>query len=350
MKLKKQLVIPIICAVLVIGIGFKFGFARRQVEKDILVEEEIVDLPQKPSVSLDTYIPIIKDTVWHYEGKNQFEQMVSWVEFINNDVMQIRFFDGKESFVKIYMEEEDAIYEVATVEDVSIKENYTTLRQYKDVVLKLPLTVGSSWVMSDGSIRTITQVNRPYDTLIGEQRSLEVTTLHDDYKVIEVYAEKVGLVEITYEDDKTAKTLELYEVENNKAQEEEVSLYLAEKNTGKLKNVKEKVVVMTNEEPKHFLTDLLKKVMGPEYVTTLSNGVIIEKIFIDDEKCLYVDLSGEFMDALYNEQEQKGVLMSLVQTLGDYYNATYVVITVEGETYPVKGGQADVKGRIRVRR
>ncbi|MDA3730716.1 GerMN domain-containing protein [Niameybacter massiliensis] len=346
MQLKKRVVIPVLCAVLVIGLGF--NYVKKQEPNDILVEEEIADLPQKPSVSLDTYLPVIKDTIWTYESNEKYRPLSSWVEFINNDVMQIKFLYGDKSITKVYVEEEDAIYEVASVEDVAIKENYTTLRQYKNTVLKLPLTAGNSWVLSDGAIRTITKVDKKYDTPLGEQKGIEVTTLHDDYKITEVYGEKVGLIYAKYENDNGVQEFELNQIENNKAQEETVSLYIAKKETGALELIKEKVAIMTNEEPKHFLTDLLKKVMDSEYVTTLSNGVTIEKTFKDDENCLYVELSGEFVDLNYNAREQKGVLASLVQTLGRYYDADYVVINIEGEAYPVKGGQADSRGRIRV--
>ena len=346
MQLRKRVVIPVLCAVLIIGLGV--NYVKKQEPKDILVEEEIADLPQKPSVSLDAYVPVIKDTIWTYESKEKYKSLSNWVEFINDDVMQIKIASGDKSYTKVYVEEEDAIYEVASIEDEAIKENHTTLRQYKNTILKLPLIVGNSWVLSDGAIRTITQVDKNYDTPLGKQKGIEITTLHDDYKVIEVYAEKVGLIYVKYETDNSVEEFELDKIENNTAQEEKLALYIAKKDTGALERVEEKVAIMTNEEPKHFLTDMLKKVVGSEFITTLSNSVTIEKIFKDDENCLYVELSGEFIDVNYNAREQKGVLMSLVQTLGRYYNADYVVLNIEGEAYPIKGGQADSKGRIRV--
>ena len=151
-----------------------------------------------------------------------------------------------------------------------------------------------------------------------------------------------------YEGDQFVKEFKLNKIDNNTAREEKVTLYVAKKKIGVLDKIEENISVMTNEEPKHFLTDLLNKVLGPEYVTTISNGAIIDKIFLDDEGCLYVEMSQDFMDAMYNNEEQKGVVMSLAQTLGHYYNAKYVILTVDGEIYRLKDGQADGKGRIRV--
>lgn len=346
MRIKKQFVV-ILLLVIAIG-GIASIFMKKQMPADILLEEEIADLPQKSSISLDTYLPIVKDNIWYYENKKNDSTLTSWVEFIDNDVMQIRFSDGKKSFVKVYIAEEEAIYEVATVEDVSIKENYTTLRQYKNIVLKLPLVVGSSWVLLDGAVRTVTKVGGEYETPAGTEKGIEITTVHDDYTMKEVYAEKVGIIQVDYKSDEDDYHFSLTKLQNNTAREEEVTLYIAQKKTGTLNKIKQNVSVMTNEEPRHFLTDLLNKVISADYITTISNGAIIDKIYLDDEDCLYIEMSQDFMDPIYNLAEQKGVIMSLVQTLGHYYNAKYVAITIDGETYPFQTGQADDQGRIRV--
>ena len=167
MQIKRQFVIILLLVICIVAAVF--SFTKKQMSADVLLEEEIVELPQKPSVSLDTYLPIVKDNIWHYEDEKSGSILTAWVEFIDNDVMQVRFSDGEKSFVKVYIEEEDAIYEVAKVEDVSIKENYTTLRQYKNIIIKLPLTVGNSWVLSDGAIRTITKISDDYETPIGRE-------------------------------------------------------------------------------------------------------------------------------------------------------------------------------------
>lgn len=346
MHIKKRFIIVFII-VIVIGIGTSV-LMKKQRPTDVVLEEDLTDLPQKPSISLDTYLPIVKDNIWHYENKKDDHSLTSWIEFIDQDVMQMRFSNGKEDFVKVYIAEEEAIYEVAQVENVSIKENYTTLRQYKNIVLKLPLMVENSWTLSDGATRTITKVGKEYETPIGLQKGIEITTTHEDYKIKEVYAEKVGLIQVDYTDDKKTQSFKLTEFENNTARQEQVTLYIPKKNSGALKQIQQTVSIMTNEEARHFLTDLLNKVIGKEYITTISNGAVIDKLFLDDEGCLHVEMSEAFMDPLYNTQEQKGVVMSLAKTLGKYYDAEYVMLTIQGELYPLQEGQADSIGRIKI--
>ncbi|MEG0528549.1 MAG: hypothetical protein RR531_13635, partial [Longicatena sp.] len=66
------------------------------------------------------------------------------------------------------------------------------------------------------------------------------------------------------------------------------------------------------------------------------------------DACLYVEMSGTYIDETYPEARQKLIVESLVNTLGHYYDATYVVMTIEGQAYPVKNIIGDAKGRIKV--
>ncbi|MEG0528550.1 MAG: hypothetical protein RR531_13640, partial [Longicatena sp.] len=74
--------------------------------------------------------------------------------------------------------------------------------------------------------------------------------------------------------------LKIKQIEDNKAQEEYVSVYLVNKESNKLAEIPQKVAVMTNEEPKHFLTDLLKKVPNENYYSSISGEAIINNIFL----------------------------------------------------------------------
>ncbi len=349
MQVKKKVIIGsvIVLAFLLIT----WAVIMRKPIKGIIIEEEITDLPQKPRVSLDTYMPIIKDTMWIYEDSTTPYVPISvWVDFIKDNIIQIRFKQGDKITAKVFIEEEEAIYEVATVEDATIKQDYTTLRQYNNIIMKWPIEVGSSWIMSDNSIRTITQTDGVYETELGEQTGIEMTTRHEDYTITETFVEKIGLYSIKYETPQKTRTIQFSEMISNKPQEEVVELYLMNKATGKMETVFEKVAVMTNEEPKHFLTDLLKKAPNEDYLIDISNGAIINKLFLDEEEaCLYVEMSEDFIDPQYSKTEEEKIITSLVNTLGHYYNAEYVVMTVEGEAYPLKSPLNDINGRIKVK-
>lgn len=349
MQVKKKVILgSIIVFTFIVFIG---TFIMRKPIKDIVIEEDIADLPQKPRVSLDTYMPIVKDTMWVYEDSTvPYEPITVWIDFVKNNVIQIRFKQGSEMTTKVFVEEEEAIYEVATVENTTIKQDYTTLRQYNNIVMKLPVEVGNSWVLTDGAIRTITATNKTYKTELGEQKGIEITTTHDAYTLVETFVEKIGLFLVEYESTNSKGTLSFGTLKNNKPQEEQVELYLINKETGEFETVYEQVVVMTNEEPKHFLTDLLRKAPNEKYLVDISNGAIINTLFLDEEEqCLYVEMSEEFIDPDYSIEEGEKVITSLVNTLGHYYNAEYVVMTVEGEAYPLKSPIGDTNGRIKVK-
>lgn len=325
-------------------------FIMRRPTNGVIIEEDLADLPQKPRVSLDTYMPIVKDTMWIYEDSTvSYEPISVWVDFIKNNIIQIRFKQGDQITAKVFVEEEEAIYEVATVEHATIKQDYTTLRQYNNIVMKLPVEVGNSWVLSDGAIRTITETGEIYPTELGEQKGIEITTTHDDYTIVETFVEKIGLFSMSHESKKAVGTMNFSKLKNNTPQEEQVKLELVNKETGKFETVYEYVAVMTNEEPKHFLTDLLRTAPNESYLIDISNGALINMLFLDEEEqCLYVEMSEEFINPEYNTAEKEKVIKSLVNTLGHYYSAEYVVMTVEGEAYPLKSPFGDTSGRMKV--
>ena len=81
MQVKKKVIIGsvIVLAFLLIT----WAVIMRKPIKGIIIEEEITDLPQKPRVSLDTYMPIIKDTMWIYEDSTTPYVPISvWVDLL----------------------------------------------------------------------------------------------------------------------------------------------------------------------------------------------------------------------------------------------------------------------------
>ena len=100
--------------------------------------------------------------------------------------------------------------------------------------------------------------------------------------------------------------------------------------------------VLTNEEPKHFLTDVLKKV-SDEYILAIPKNAIIENIYVDqDTKKLYLDMSKEYYEMNYTGRQEQMAIQSLVSTVGAYYGVNRVVLTVEGEPYHSENVQYEV--------
>lgn len=329
MKYKMKAILGIILVSLSILTGcYKKGQSLDAVD----ITPNQVDLPAQPILTLETYFPLVKDTVWYYEGDIYLKDMVVWVDFIKENVFQLHFKDGVMERVKVYLEEENAIYEVATIENATVKQDFTNVRQYKNVVLKLPIEKGEKWLQADGVIKTITDTDVKLDTALGVVNAIEVVMQGPDYKIKEYYGEKIGLIKSVYIHEGEKETRELVRYENNMPIKDDVTIYLGNKETGELEAIEQEITVRTNEEPKHFLTDLLSKVVQEQYIIALPPGTMINNIYVDEHK-VTLDMNEAYEKISYEQGTEKLAIMSLVKTVGAYYGVNEVVLTVEESPY-----------------
>lgn len=327
--------VVITLAVIVIGVGLPATMKN----KTIIIEEDRNEvLPQKPAKTIENYYPVVKDSVWEYNVKSKLANaMTVSVDFIKGNVFQLRYDKHNATYVKVFLLEEDVLYEVAMIEDDFIKNDYTLLRQYKEVALKLPLDVGNSWVIGDGAIRTITGVDQVIDTPMGEIKTIEVTTIHDDYELVQWYGEEMGLVSSYYEAASGKEKVVLKEYSTNKPIKTYIEVYYPDMEKEKLDYSRQAVTVMTNEEPKHFLTDILSLELNENTIQPLPVDAYIVGLYVEeDEDTVYIDLSTSYHGSEYTKEEEKLALQSVVKTIGSYYKTDYVTLTVNGEGYREK--------------
>ena len=162
--MRSKLIIIIVSALLVVAcIGLIFTPRK----KPVIVEDESIleELPQKSTRTIENYYPVVQNQLWQYTVKERLiDQMDVSIDYIKDNVFQVRYKRDDKTIIKVFVLEDDALYEVAQVEDSFIKNDYTRLRQYKDVVLKAPLEEGTSWLLQDGAIRTITAIDEMENT------------------------------------------------------------------------------------------------------------------------------------------------------------------------------------------
>lgn len=335
--MKRPKLLILLSSILIISI-LLIGYNKIEINKHknnkLIIEEVMPTLPEKSVVSLTTYFPVIKDTVWTFRGENTNREVKISVDFMKDNVFQLRIKNKEKVQVRVYVQEEGAIYEVATIEDAQIKQDYTNFRQYKQAVLKVPLEKGNSWKLDEDRVSTITDTDIVIETPLGEIKAIEVTTKGNGMIEKSYYGEKIGPIKNVHKDSDGRVVSELAQFENNRPVEQEVQVFIANQKTSVFKYKTQKVVVHTNEEPKHFLTDLLKKSVDEQYVVPIPKDAVIENIYIDEEQDkLYVDMSKEYYEMNYGKDIEELAIQSLVKTVGNYYSAKKVVLTVNGEPY-----------------
>lgn len=327
--MKPKLVILLSSLLLLSILLIIFNKVQDRYTDQIVMEEVVPVLPEKSTVNLEAYFPIIKDTIWTFE-----DESVCWIDFINEDVFQIRIKNDEEYLAKVYIQEESAIYEVATIEDATIKQDYTNFRQYKHPILKLPLEKGNTWKVEEGTIAEITQTDMKVEVPSGQVNGIEVTIKSGSSIQKLYYGENIGLVKVINKDNATRKIIELEKYEQNTPLKQQVEVYLGDSYSGKLIRKDQDLSVLTNEEPKHFLTDVLKRVSDEQYILAIPKNAIIENIYVDqDTKKLYLDMSKEYYEMNYTPRQEQMAIESLVSTVGAYYGVNRVVLTVGGEPY-----------------
>src|SRR5674476_606551 len=164
------------------------------------------------------YLPFTKDVYMKYKGTgNEFAAYNTYVQFAETDLMQIRKDNGGTVSVIVYQLIDGAIKKVFTQGETYYHYDYTSSRNDDEIILKEPIKVGTSWKLKDGSVRSITSVNKQIKTPVGDYNALEITTKRKDTTERDYYAKSIGLVKSEFLDNNgsVSITSELEKVEKN---------------------------------------------------------------------------------------------------------------------------------------
>ncbi|MGB4589286.1 MAG: GerMN domain-containing protein [Clostridiaceae bacterium] len=303
--------------------------------------ETPAETPEEPSaeaLSIDSLYPFTANVEKVFEGNgNEFAAYVEYVDYIQGDKIQIRSNNGGTEVVKVITKNDDEVKVVYEEAEVYYKENFLDkASNTSEILLKAPIAVGTTWNNGENEKSTITALDKMIKTPYGELKAVEVTTIStvngDQVQTLNYYAKGLGLV---------------YTM--NKASDYEISSSLKEynKDTSRLKvvnfyypNVDEKITLFrknlefkTNDIPRNLILDAYKDV--PENVLgVLTKNTIVNYLYLNKDGMVYVDLSKDFITEMnLGSGYEMLVLQALTNTLGDYYGASKVILTIDGETY-----------------
>jgi hypothetical protein len=284
--------------------------------------------------AIHDYFPFNENVRMVYEGQgNEFASYTTYVDYINDDKIQIRTNNGGTEVVKVLQNTDGSLIEINSWGEIFYKSDLIGEEaNLSDVLLKEPLAEGTMWNLSDGSQREITGLTVAIETPYGSFEALEVTTTKDGETVQkQYYVLDIGLV----------KTITLVE-------DEEISSSLKEMNigggydftirtynffvtdTGILSNFVDKTVTLkTGENINDFIvTEFVEG--GLISANTKLNDLWIKP----DSDVANIDFSEQFVTEMNaGTTKESGVLMSVANTIGNYFQVQKVVITLDGEPY-----------------
>lgn len=288
-------------------------------------------------LSIDSLYPFTANVEKVFEGfGNEFAAYIEYVDYIKDNKMQIRSNNGGTEIVKVIEKSDEEVKVVYEEAEVYYKENFLDKEaNASEILLKAPIAVGTTWKNGENE-STITAVNKLMKTPYGEVKTVEVTTVStvngEQVQTLNYYAEGLGLVHTMNKASDYEISSSLKEYNKDTSRSKVVNFYYPnadEKITLFRKNLEFK----TNDIPRNLILDAYKDV--PENVLgVLKDNTVVNYLYLNKDGMVYVDLSKEFVTEMnLGSGYEMLVLQSLANTLGDYYGASKVILTIEGKTY-----------------
>lgn len=290
--------------------------------------------PEPEEYTISDFYPFAENVTMIYEGQgNEFASYTTYVDYINVDKIQIRTNNGGTEFATVMQNSEGSLVQVYQVNEMYYKTDLTDKSEPStEVLLKEPLEVGTKWSLSDGREREITSLDMAVETPYDDFEALEVTTTKDGTVVEkQYYAMDIGLVKSIFmvEGDEISSSLK--ELITGAGYDFTVRSFNFIVTDTDIESTFEdkKVTLKTGEGIKDFIsTEFLEGGLMSE------NTVLNDMWFDPGSDVANVDFSKEFVTEMNaGTTKESGVLMSVANTIGYYYQVQKVIITLDGEPY-----------------
>lgn len=291
--------------------------------------------------TIEDYYPFLENTIMEYEGiGNEFAEQETFFEFIEDDRAQLKVLNPGTTMITILEQSKGELKEVFSEAEFYYSENMIDMKnENNNILLKEPLEKGTSWKIEDGYKRSITGVGVDIQLPYKKLKALEVTTeLDEGVKQYDYYAKGIGHVASIYKDGDFEVRTVLKEIKKE-GLPVEIKFYYPLNEDMETMYVKKDVKISTNEKIKEVLESNFKNPGIDSLVPVISQDIKINSIELDrGSRIVKVDFSKELLD--YVEEvdfKEERILQSIVNTLGDYYDAERVYISIENSPYKSKG-------------
>ena len=150
-----------------------------------------------PKTRPSNYFPNTQ-MVKSFKGKLDNDEFVQIVDIIEDNKIQIKQADSGTNVVMVYDISKEMIKLVYTCEEDEFKDDYiVNLKENRDdIVIRTPLTIGTSWKDNIGGVYRIVEVDSIAITPAGRFETLVIEYKNDEFNVREYYAKDIGLVKI----------------------------------------------------------------------------------------------------------------------------------------------------------
>jgi len=141
-----------------------------------------------------------ENTKYVYEGQgNEYATYNIIVEYLTKNRVQLRSNNGGTEMIKVLENKDGKLTMLLSKTECYDREDLTqNPSENEEILLQEPLVTGTVWNLADNRKRYISNVEREVITPLGKYKTIEVTTEGEEYKIVDYYAENIGLVKTIF--------------------------------------------------------------------------------------------------------------------------------------------------------
>lgn len=306
---------------------------------------------------LEQWLPKTPNVERIYTGEgSEFAEFTTYPQFIHEDTVQIKHQNPGITTYSIYEYREDSIVEIFTHRGSLMRDDFANTAKTSDsegeeIILKMPIEVGTQWEDRNGQSVEITATNLELAAPNGTVPGIEVTTTtidQDGYegKIHRYYGKNIGLVKEVTElgsDAEMTVTSTLTEYKPDTVEKIPFTLYALDYQTlDQAIEIEMEFELKTNNPIRLALTDKLKEELDNEATNLLPDKAMINYMYLDDDRIVHVDFSEELATEMQaGASGELEILYRIVDTIANLYQVEAVNLTLDGDAYD-KGGHVHI--------
>lgn len=304
------------------------------------INDDTTGNTSEEALKLVDYYPMLADTEYVYEGAgNEYAAYHTVTDFLDtvNGRIQTRTNNGGTETVRVIEVKDGKVSVIKIVNESYHRDNImenAVAGSDAEVLLMEPLVQGTEWTLADGRKRYISAVNVDITTPSGNYKVIEVSTESTDYTTKDYYAPQVGLVKSVFGAGDMEVSSTLKQIKSDTSYAQTIDIFYPDTD--------EKIYVetlalnfRTGDDTKLVLQKALSAEASKDsYLPLASINTKINNLSLDENNIVNVDFSSELVsDMNAGAGYELLILQSITNTLGNYYGAMEVVITVAGKPY-----------------
>lgn len=290
-----------------------------------------------PKPKISDYYPYKENTRMKYAGIGmEFAEKDVYVDIIKGSRIQLRVINPGTTSGQVLENKDGELRLITSVGEFYFLQDLTdTVNNNPEVLLKEPLEKDTKWTLPDGRTRYISGLNVKVSTPSGEYKALEVTTIGNDYTMLDYYVLNTGLVKSLFKSGGSTVETSLEKIQNDARVQQTIKFYYPELSKNRIVYVESKESFKTNQNIADTFENFFKAAPGSTLSVLMSKNTKINKLYVNlKENRVYVDFSKEFVSEMNAGTSLESMILKCVtNTLGNYYNVDKVYISIDGAPY-----------------